>query len=93
LTDAVVNHARIGDEIVGTLDRDRASQTSIGLADEWTPAFRVTVEDGRIAAMAYELAGADGELGASESFTLTPAEVAPIVLPDDATPSHEAISL
>jgi hypothetical protein len=93
LTDAVTNHARIGDEIVGTLDRDRASATSIGIADEWTPSYRVTIDDGRIATMAFELVGADGEVGMSESFTLTPAPIAPIALPEDATPSDEALSL
>jgi hypothetical protein len=88
-----VNGARVGDEIVGTLDRDCADSTSIGIAPEWTPAYRATLKEGRIVSMTFECVGADGKVGGSSTFGLTPTEVAPIRLPEDATPSHEAISL
>ena len=75
------------------VDRDRASETSIGIAPEWKPAFRATLKDGRIVAMAFECVGEDDEVGASWTFALAPGEVAPITVPQDATPSHEAVSL
>ena len=85
LTDAVVSSDRVGEEIVGTLDRERVDSTSIGLAPEWTPGYRATLKAGRIVGMAFECVGDDGRVGTSTTFALTTATVAPISLPEHAT--------
>ncbi|HTU97513.1 MAG TPA: hypothetical protein VMF14_16825, partial [Solirubrobacteraceae bacterium] len=85
LTDAVASGDRSGDEIVGTLDRKRADSTTTGIAPDWTPTFRATLNGGRIVKTALELVGDDGEVGVSLTFAVTPAQVAPITLPEHAT--------
>jgi hypothetical protein len=85
LTDAVVSSDRVGEEIVGALDRERVDSTSIGLAPEWTPGYRATLKAGRIVGMALECVGDDGQVGTSTTFALTTATLAPISLPEHAT--------
>jgi hypothetical protein len=92
-TDAVATSEQEGVEIVGELDRERAASTgTVGIADEWTPTYRATVVDGLVVAMAFELVGDDGEVGASCTFTLTPASVPPIELRVGAIDSRDYLA-